>query len=155
MAGISKRVKGAQSFLHDRWYEKNQQYQIQPMWYSELNSERVEIHIQKSIQYVLEEQNLWISKELKLEYFKPKCTCYVEKIKCKEYVKAKQCKSCKDKKKHSNPKCISQRRYDVCVIKKDICSCIVYILCIQYNNNTIKNYEDCKKMSKKHENTSK
>lgn len=40
---MSKGIGSAQSFLHNEWYEKNQQCQIQPMWYSALNSEEIEI----------------------------------------------------------------------------------------------------------------
>ena len=125
------------------------------MWYSELNSEGVEIRIQKSIQRVLEERNLWPSKRLKLECPKPKCNCYVEKTKCKECVKAKQCKSYKKKKEHSNPKCTSQRRCDAYVIKRNICICTLRILCVQCNKNTVKNFEDCDELLEKHEGTSK
>ena len=89
VGNMSKGVGGVQSFLRDRWYEKNQQRQIQPMWYSELNSKGVEIRIQKGIQQVLEKRNLWPSKGLKLKCPKPKCNCCVEKRKCKECVKAK------------------------------------------------------------------
>lgn len=77
------------------------------MWYFELNSEGVEIHIQKDIQRVLEKQNLWPFKQLKLEYAKPKYNHCIEKTKYKEYVKPKQCKSCKEKKENSNPRYIS------------------------------------------------
>ena len=49
------------------------------MWYSELNSEGVEICIQKGIQRVLEERNLGPSKGLRLECPKPKCNRCVEK----------------------------------------------------------------------------
>ena len=125
------------------------------MWYSELNSERVEIRIQKGIQWVLEERNLWPSKGLKLECPKPKCNCCVKKTKCKECVKAKRCESCKEKKEYSNLKCTSQRRCDACVIKRNICTCTVRILCVQYNKNTVKNCEDCDELPEKHESTSK
>lgn len=36
---MSKKVEKIQSFLYDGWYKKNQQCQIQFIWYSELNSE--------------------------------------------------------------------------------------------------------------------
>ena len=45
VGNMRKRVREVQSFLRDGWFEKDQQCQIQPMWYSELNSERVEIRI--------------------------------------------------------------------------------------------------------------
>ena len=77
------------------------------MWYSELNSKGVEVCIQKGIQRVLKERKFWPSKKLRLEYPKQKCTHCVEKTKYKKCIKAKQCKSCKEKKEHSNPKCIS------------------------------------------------
>lgn len=46
---MSKEVGGVQSFLRDGWYEKNQQRQIQPIWYFKLNSKGVEVRIQKDI----------------------------------------------------------------------------------------------------------
>ena len=49
VADISKGVGGVQSFLYNRWYKKNQQRQIQFIWYSKLNSEEIEVHIQKDI----------------------------------------------------------------------------------------------------------
>lgn len=64
------------------------------MWYLELNLERVKVYILESIQQILEDQNLWPSKKLRLEYFKLKYTCYIEKAKCKEYIKAKYCELC-------------------------------------------------------------
>ena len=152
---MSKKVGRIQSFLCNRWYEKNQQYQIQSMWYFELNLQGVEICIQKSIQQILEEQNLWPSKELQLEYPKPKCNCYIKKTKCKECVKAKQCKSYKEKKEHSNPKYTSQNKCDACIIKRDICTYIIPILYIQYNKNLVKNCIDCDEVPKKYESISK
>ena len=128
VGSMSKGVGGVQTFLRDGWYEKNQQHQIQLMWYSELNSKGVEIHIQKGIRWVLEERNLWPSKGLKLECPKPKCNCYFEKTKCKECIKAKRYESCKEKKEHNNPKCTSQRRFDACVIRRDIYICTLRIL---------------------------
>lgn len=125
------------------------------MWYFELNSEGIEICIQKSIQQVLEEQNLWPSKRLRLECLKPKYSGYIKKTKCKECIKAKQYKSYKEKKEHSNLKCILQRRCDAYVIKRNICTGTICILCIKCNKNTVKNYENCDELPKKHEGTSK
>ena len=49
------------------------------MWYSKLNSEGVEIRIQKDIQRVLEEKNLWLSQRLKLECPEPNAIVVMKK----------------------------------------------------------------------------
>lgn len=59
------------------------------------------------------------------------------------------------KKEYYNPKSILQGKSNICVIKRDICTCTIYILYRQYNKNTIKKYENYKKMSKKHKDISK
>lgn len=67
------------------------------MWYFELNSEKIEVYIQKSIKHILEEQNFRSFKKLSLKYVKLKYTCCIKKTKYKKYIKAKQCKLCKKK----------------------------------------------------------
>lgn len=47
------------------------------------------------------------------------------------------------------------RDVDICVISRDISTCTIRILCVQYNKNAVKNYEDCDKLSEKHKSTSK
>lgn len=95
-----------------------------------------------------------IFQRIKTEYFSQNTLVVLKKQNIKNMLKLKNA-NYEKKKNHSNLKYILQRKYDICVIKKNICTYIIRILCIQCNKNTVRNYKNCKKMLEKHKNTSK
>ena len=79
--------------------------------------------VQKRIQAVLVERELWPQNGLRLEYDKPKCIGCQTFGKCTICVQGKKCDSCKESKQHSD-KCTKQRICDNCDERKRRCQCV-------------------------------
>ncbi len=148
---MSKSSGGVQPFIRHGWYEKNGTRYQQQMWYTEPNETGEVIRVQKGIQRILKERELWPQEGLRLECPTPKCGACTEMVKCKDCVKAKRCEPCKEKRVHSSPKCIPQRKCDACVKRKDSCSCTVKIFFARCTRKTGRKCEDCEDLPERHE----
>lgn len=74
---INKDTKRQQRFLQNRWYtdcDKNIVQQEMFFWKPNQSPDQSPTRVQKRIQIVLEEQNLWPSAGLKLSCDKPECS---------------------------------------------------------------------------------
>lgn len=93
----------------------------QPMSYQDEQGKIV----QKGIQLVLEERNLWPTRGLKLEYTKPKCFNCQMLSECKICVKGHKCELYKAPKQHSgSTKCTKNRKCDACASREEQCQCV-------------------------------
>lgn len=152
---MNKGTGGQQRFLRNGWYTDTEGNIIQQemfFWKSSLDSsseQQSRIRVQKRIQIVLKEQNLWPSGGLKLSCDKPKCSnCQAVSI-CKLCIKGKQCKSCMRPKVHSG-KCDKACTCDGCVSRRNQCQYVPKQYCIhckEYRNQ--KSCLDCDKMPPK------
>lgn len=101
VSDINKSSGGKQSYLRHRWFDHERTQNFQPMSVQD-ESKRL---IQKGIQRVLDERNLWPANGLNLECSKPKCfNCQVI-ADCQVCVKKHKCDLCKVPKQHSSHNC--------------------------------------------------
>lgn len=83
--------------------------------------------VQKRIQLVLEERNLWPTRGLKLKCTKPKCFNCQMLSKCKICVKGHKCELCKAPKQYSGSiKCTKNRKCDACAFREEQCQCVTF-----------------------------
>lgn len=102
---MNKSIEGQQKFLRDGWYIDNEGNTIQQKMSflsSSLAPDQPPRKVQKGIQMVLEERNLWPKNSLKLSCEKLKCSNCQVVFTCKLCVKRKQCKLCIKPKIHSD-----------------------------------------------------
>ena len=93
------------------------------------------IKIQKGIQTILDERELWLIKGVRLSYKQPKCTNYQSLSTCTIYVKGQRCEPCKEVKEHSG-RCSKQRLCDACDNRKSQFQCITKKYCVCVKNYT-------------------
>lgn len=120
---MNKGIGGQQPQLRNGWFDCGNIRVDQPMNFQEPNGQWVS----KDIQKVLEEQNLWPAKGLKLECTKPKCfNCQVV-ADCKICVKGHKCDLCKTPKQHSAY--TKNRKCDACAVREENCQCVTKKYC--------------------------
>ena len=94
---MNKSIGGKQAQLRNSWFDQEGVRIEQPMNYEEVNGKR----IQKGIQKVLEERNLWPFGGLNLKCLKPKCFNSQDVAECKIRVKRHKCELCKASRQYS------------------------------------------------------
>ena len=136
---MNKGVGGKQPWLCDGWFERDGVRITQPMSFQKADG----ILVQKRVQQVLEERNLWPRKGFNLECLKPKCfNC--ELAICE---KGHRCDSCKTPYEHSSI-CTKARKCDTCVQRATICQCVTKKYCATCSLKKRK-CMDCKEFSPK------
>lgn len=149
---MNKNTGGQQKFLRDGWFTDSGGNIIrQEMSFSKPSSTpgQPPIRVQKRIQMVLEEWNLWPDTGLKLMCDKLKCSSCQEVSTCKLCTKGKRCESCIKPKVHSG-KCDKSRTCDECVRRKERCQCVPKEYCTRCKERgNEKTCLDCEKMPPK------
>ena len=113
------------------------------------------VRIQKRIQLVLEEQNLWPNTGLKLSCDRLKCSSCQAVSNCKLCIKGKQCESC-IKLKMYNGKCDKSCICNECINRKDCCQYTQKKYCTSCKEQeNKKSYFDCERMPPKYSSSSK
>lgn len=122
---MNKGSGGKQPVLRDGWFDQDSVRIIHPMNFQQENGQ----WIQKGIQRVLEERQIWPVGGRKLSCPKPKCfNCQVA-ADCKICVKGHKCDTCKTPKDCSSTNCSKNRRCDACVHREEICQCVTKKYC--------------------------
>lgn len=148
---MSKGSGGVQPFLRDGWFDKKKTRYSQSMCFSNIDESGQTTQVQKGVQRILQERELWPERGLRLECPTPKCGTCIEISKCKECEKAKRCDSCKEKKIHSSSQCTPQRRCDACVTRRNNCACTVKTFCTRCARKSGQKCEDCEELPERHE----
>lgn len=151
---MNKGIGGQQRYLRDGWYtDPGKNIIPQEMFFLKESltptGQPSSGKVQKGIQKVLEERNLWPSEGLKLNCDKPKCSNCQAISNCRLCVKGKRCESCIQPKIHSG-KCDKSRICDECVRRKDCRSCTLKTYCIRCKEHrSQKSCLDCERMPPK------
>lgn len=95
---MNKGIGGKQPWLRNGWFKKDGVRITQPMSFPKADGTLV----QKGIQRILEERNLWPEKGLNMECLKPKCFNCEVAANCKMCEKGHRCDSCKTPYEHSS-----------------------------------------------------
>ena len=133
---MNKGVGGQQPQLRDGWFYHHGIQIDQPINFQDNNGQL----IPKKIHKILEEQNLWPIRGLKLEYVKPKCFNCQLVAKCKICVRRHKCDLCKVPKEHSGSiSCSQNRKCDAYALRKKHCQCVTK----KYCTNCIGKKEKC------------
>lgn len=117
---MNKGSGGKQNYLRHGWFDCEGSQTIQPMSVQDANGK----WIQKGIQKVLEERNLWPAEGLNLECSRPKCFNCQAIADCQLCVKGRKCDLCKAPRQHSSHNCSKNRRCDACVHRDEQCQCV-------------------------------
>lgn len=122
---MNKGTGGQQAQLRHGRYKINDIEYEQPMSFQDSSGK----WIQKGVQRVLEERNLWPIGGVNLECVRPKCfNCQVAS-ECKVCIKGTRCDSCKSSKEHTSLPCSKVRKCDGCVKRSQACQCIYKKYC--------------------------
>lgn len=141
---MNKNIGGQQAHLRTGWYEMNGIRYEQQMSFQDSDGKWV----QKEIQKVLEERNLWPQEGLNLECPRPKCfNCQVA-FECKMCIKGIRCDSCKSPKQHSSTPCSKARKCDACVRRSQACKCTYKQYCARCSGRKGK-CADCEELPPK------
>lgn len=146
VGSMNKGQGGQQAFLRPGWYYDNHgAVKTQEMWIWKEDSK-----VQKGIQKVLEERNLWPEKGLKLECDKPKCFSCEELATCTACVRGRKCESCKEEKQPHSGDCTKQRICDACDRRKKRCQCVQKKYCTRCKEKSLhKSCDECNKLPSK------
>lgn len=87
--------------------------------------------VQKEVQMILEERELWLTRELNLVYPILECLACHLMAKCKVCIKESRCSFCMEKKTHSN-KCTPKRTCNECCRRKKRCTYVFKKYCTRY-----------------------
>ena len=112
---MNKGIGGEQPQLRNGWFNRGDVEIDQPMNFQAANGQWT----QKGIQKILEEQNLWPVKGLRLECPKPKCfNCQVA-ADCEIRVKGHKCDLYKTPKQHSGTAIYTKNwKCDACALRE-------------------------------------
>lgn len=153
VGSMNKGQGGQQSFLRPGWYMQDDgELKTQEMWFWKNDSTNgaEPVKVQKGIQIVLEERNLWPQKGLRLECEKPKCQTCEEMSNCTMCSRGHKCDSCKVEKEPHSGTCSKKRICDVCDRRKERCRCVSKIYCTRCKEkNTRKSCEECESIPPK------
>lgn len=106
---MNKSIGRQQPFLRDDWFEKNVYCYLQTMNFLKQDSLlKNGVIIQKRVQIILQEQDLWPTGGLNFAYPIPECSAYYVMTKCKDCIKESRCISYMEKKTYSS-KCTPKR----------------------------------------------
>lgn len=146
---INKGTGGQQLFLRNEWFEKDEHYHSQPMSFFKQDS-LIEngFTIQKKVQMILQERDLWPIRGLNLVCSMPKCPTYHLMAKCKDCIKGSWCTFCMKKKINSN-KCTPKHACNKCCWRKERCQCVAKKYCIWCTGCMGKKCSDCEELSPK------
>jgi hypothetical protein len=119
-AKMNKGPGGQQPFLRNGWYVKDG-VRIEQEMHTVMSGG---VKLQKCIQLVLQERQIWPAKGIRLECPKQRCPKCADQSGCRTCVKGTRCESCKRPKIHSSTACNAQRICDECVRRKERCQCV-------------------------------
>ena len=147
---MNKGPGGNQPFLWNGWFKSGETICSQEMIYRRTDPVTGQfVLVQKGIQRILEERELWPGNQLKLECLKPKCQSCQDAQNCKICIKGTRCEPCKLEKGHSRPDCNNGQPCDMCKDRKTRCSCMQKILCPSCEIKRAKKCEDCQNLPPK------
>ena len=117
---MNKGIGGKQPQLRNGWYNLNGVRTVQPMSFQDEDGKWV----QKGVQRILKERQLWPIRGLNLECPKPKCfNCQVA-ADCKTCIKGHKCNLCKASRNHIVLNCSKNRQCNACAYREEHCQCV-------------------------------